>query len=561
MNKVIEQIGRVFEKVSRRRMWTVLYLFSLMSLVDIILSRNFALPFWYAWIFFMSFASLKSTVLLGLVILINRCRKLHWLAWIIVIGYCLLSAINGACYAIYGFGISKRLMSVLIQTSASEIKGFLPGLIHNIVTALSSIRFWAIVFIGLIAFHYLPKLKSKIFAIIALSLTILGIICGSIFAVRQSEGRSALFLSTRILRYGYIVHRSMQFMAEGEMHYRELPDADKVRSSHLVTNVIVVIGESASRDHLRLYGYKLPTTPALSAMRDSLFVFTNAIGSSTSTSGNMDCLLTFKSDRDVSKEWYEFPAVIDLFNAAGYKTYWFSNQEKYSLFNNSSTIMSRRATLEKYLIGGSEDFNNNADDAMLLPLLSKSLNDNSTNRMIFVHLIGSHTPYHTRYPEDHAVFSASDIKRLLPRRWLTDASAKMIAEYDNSIVYTDYILKKMIDIVRYTPASTILIYLSDHGENVFDDRDYVGRDNLFVEVPFVIYANQRAYQKTPELMEKFNLNLDKPFTTANLIYALMTMTGTKYSMYDSTKDILSDTYIPRKRFVDGEISVIDNDNK
>ena len=46
---------------------------------------------------------------------------------------------------------------------------------------------------------------------------------------------------------------------------------------------VFIVGESANRNHLSLYGYKRNTTPKLEAMRDELVVFEDVISPDTHT--------------------------------------------------------------------------------------------------------------------------------------------------------------------------------------------------------------------------------------------------------------------------------------
>lgn len=47
--------------------------------------------------------------------------------------------------------------------------------------------------------------------------------------------------------------------------------------------------------------------------------------------------------------------------------------------------------------------------------------------------------------------------------------------------------------------------------------------------------------------------LDRPFSTANFVYMIMTITGSSYKHYNSTLDVLSPVYIARPRYVDEKI--------
>lgn len=47
-------------------------------------------------------------------------------------------------------------------------------------------------------------------------------------------------------------------------------------------------------------------------MRDSLYIFRDAIGCSTSTAMNIERILTFEEDSAPDGSWYRYPALIDM---------------------------------------------------------------------------------------------------------------------------------------------------------------------------------------------------------------------------------------------------------
>ena len=71
-------------------------------------------------------------------------------------------------------------------------------------------------------------------------------------------------------------------------------------------------------------------------------------------------------------------------------------------------------------------------------------------KLIVVHLFGSHFPYGLRYPTTFAKFSGT---------------SKAIDGYDNSIVYTDYILGEAFGMAEKASVDAV-VYFSDHGEDV-----------------------------------------------------------------------------------------------
>ena len=99
----------------------------------------------------------------------------------------------------------------------------------------------------------------------------------------------------------------------------------------------------------------------------------------------------------------------------------------------------------------------------------------------------------------------------------------------------------------------VVIYFSDHGENVYDGGDFIGRDELHVEVPFLVYPNKAFRQKYPVMSEMLSSVSDKPFSTANVIHMILTLSGTSYRLYADSLDIISPRYRIRPRHVDDHI--------
>lgn len=68
---------------------------------------------------------------------------------------------------------------------------------------------------------------------------------------------------------------------------------------------------------------------------------------------------------------------------------------------------------------------------------------------------------------------------------------EIINQYDNSILYTDFILEQIIRILEKEPNSA-LIYLSDHGQDVYDEEKRFGHAmsrNSGFEIPFFLWMS------------------------------------------------------------------------
>lgn len=536
--------------------WFVIFLFSLFGMAD--MPSAYLLPGTYPvkWIAVLLISAFKSTVLYLILWWSWRRRWSGIIVTVLLTFYAVCCLVNFISFSFYGFGISTKLMTIFAQTNGSEVREFLPGLLSNAETAIGRPSTWFVILaFSFIAYACCRNVPKRLLAamIYAVSLLGLGVTVYALATLKYS--RADLAMSTRMAKTVARSVKEMRQMAEIEAHLQSFPDPENVSSLHQAENVCMIVGESALRTHLSLYGYGLPTTPFTDAMRDSLFVFTDALASATNTACNMENILSFKADNDTAGYWYEYPLLVDLMKAAGYRTYWLSNQERSGFWSNSSYVMISHSDHIEFVNYSSEDNLLLKYDEALLPMLRKAFAEKAPYKFIGMHLMGSHTAYSYRYPEDRDVFKASDERRLHRGPWITDEKARTIAEYDNSIRYTDSIVASVIDLAARSPRPSVVVYFSDHGENVYDDRDFIGRDRTVARVPFIIYANPAYRRLRPELTGRLSEAVNRPFSTGNVIHLLMGLTGTGYHRYDPALDVLSGSFIDRPRYVDDKISI------
>ena len=112
-------------------------------------------------------------------------------------------------------------------------------------------------------------------------------------------------------------------------------------------------------------------------------------------------------------------------------------------------------------------------DGVLLPFLDSALHDDSPKRLIFIHLAGSHTPAHDRFPKQFARFTLAD---------------QELADYLNSVLYTDYIIGEIYHRLEDSPS--IVIYLSDHGQSRINGHFLHHWSKKGVDVPLFIWHSQ-----------------------------------------------------------------------
>lgn len=555
MKKLDEIITKITKPFTCQRYivyWGIIYLFAVLGLYDFTHTDIIMQPKTVIWLYVLMVAALKATVFIILLWYTRKRKWLHVVVWMLISIFCALCLINGVSFSLYGIGISNHMLIVMAQTNVQEIKEFIPGLVDNLVTDVLKPQF-IIGILAVVAFIYsvVRYANRTVFSIMIYGCSLLGVILIIMGLFLLGAGRTSIFTYTRTLRSVILVSKEQHQLKEMMAHVQKFPHAESLKTQRLA-DICFIIGESASRTHMSLYGYPINTCPKMLNKRDSLFVFTDAISSSTSTVYNMERLLTFMTDDETRNKWYQYPLLVDLFKNAGYKVWWLSNQERTGFWSNGSAPMVRNADVKIYRSLSLDDNMIVTYDGDLLEYASNVFTDKSRYKFINMHLMGSHTDYKKRYPADYDYFNGDTIKQKFDRPWLNDSKVQKVAEYDNSIRYTDYVVDSMINMVSKASRPTLLLYVSDHGENVYDDRDFVGRDDKSVKVPFVIYVNTRFRNLYPELTAVLNRAKDRPISTGDIIYMLMTVTGTTYSYYDPTRDALSDRFKPRHRYVNGK---------
>ncbi|MDO5395984.1 MAG: phosphoethanolamine transferase [Bacteroidales bacterium] len=534
---------------TRRCAWILLLFLSAFTIIDIVELPTFHFSGFMKWALLICFDAFKATAILFIINIVAP--RSHRLMWFAVALYGLVALINVIAYKFYGFGITRKLMVVVAQTTSGECAEFMQGLLRNLLSLLTDP--WTLCVVagciaGIYAIRFMPR---RIFFFTVVSLSVAGLVLYLTVCWPVNRGRTAYFMCLRIPAYMHQTYVSQKNLMAQYRLRTPFPDADKAVCTRGDVNVIVVLGESASRAHHSLYGYRLDTSPAMTGITDSLYVFTDALSPSMLTEPNLEHILTFRPDYADDGEWYEYPAIFDLFGAAGYSTYWLSNQEHARVSGYTADVLTAAAHHKTFLRENAADALVDPYDEALLPAFRNYMADGNHPKMLWVHLHGSHTWYRNRYPAGRQVFTGRDVMRAYPRKKLTADEADIVADYDNTIRYTDSLLGVMRREVAAMSTPAVMIYFSDHGENVYDEDGLNGRDVRFARIPFIAYANKAFRDKYPADATAIDRACHRPFSTADVVYMIMRLTGIKHPLYDSTRDVTSALYTAHTRYVDG----------
>ena len=323
-------------------------------------------------------------------------------------------------------------------------------------------------------------------------------------------------------------------------------------------DVILVIRESFSKYHSSIYGYPLQTNPRLEREMSEgrLFAFSDVASPFIYTSEAVRNMFSSNSIGD-GEEWYDYPCFPAIFHQAGYRVLFWDNQydpssaAPYDFTLNAYLHSSEIATLSYDI---QYPFVSMCDADMVDDYRNYCFEHQISNPTLTIfHLQGQHFSTEERYPQtpEFQHFTVDSIHR--SEEWMTDEKKQIIASYDNCTLYNDYVLDQIISIFR--ESCSVLVYLSDHGEDVYDTGDNLGRkadSRQSYEIPFFIWCSDKYKEKHGDIVEYIKNSVDKPLMSDNLCHLLMRLGGVKSVYYHENRDVLSPQYqCPPRKYIDG----------
>ena len=318
-----------------------------------------------------------------------------------------------------------------------------------------------------------------------------------------------------------------------------------------VPDIVLVIGESYNKHHSQLYGYNKPTTPRQLAMAEegSLIPFSDIVSSWNLTSFVFKHMLSLYAVGD-SGEWCDQPLFPEVFRKAGYHVTFITNQflpqAKEAVYDFSGGFFLNHPEVSSRLFDKRNIKLYRYDDGVLKELMANSQKPKAN--LTILHLMGSHVDYRARYPQ-------KSFRRFTPQMYnrpdLTDKQKQTLADYDNSLLYNDSIVKAITNC--FVDKEALVIYMPDHGEEIFDDKPYVSgrRHNADIdyrlarnemEIPFWIWGSPKYIENHPYGWQAIQVAKDRPMMTDALPHLLLYLGGISTPLYRSELNIISPDY-------------------
>lgn len=247
-------------------------------------------------------------------------------------------------------------------------------------------------------------------------------------------------------------------------------------------NYVLVIGESVRKDYMHLYGFPQENTPFLDKVHGTIIDGYTATAPNT-TASLLRSFVQMKGEKD----FVYINNIITLAKAAGFETFWFSNQ---GISGNWDTPIAKLAFLcdHKEFTKKGDYASMNYHDSILLPLLQRALQQKSLSPRLFIlHTMGSHVNFEARL--EHPIHF--------------DYYNRKLSAYIQTIEQTDTLLKGIYEALQRQGAPFSMLYFSDHGlmtqdrASIFASLTHgdTSPNKACYRVPFVLLSSDDAAHK------------------------------------------------------------------
>jgi glucan phosphoethanolaminetransferase (alkaline phosphatase superfamily) len=316
--------------------------------------------------------------------------------------------------------------------------------------------------------------------------------------------------------------------------------------------IVMVIGESSRFDRWSLNGYERKTNPLL-GRETNVVSLSDVVTAVSATRLSVPVLISRKPSQMSLQAGFSEKSFVTAFKEAGFKTWWLSNQMSFGEFDTPISVFAKEADMTQFSNPGGLNNHSSYDEVLLTPLQA-AMDDQSPKKLIVIHTLGSHWNYSHRHPKEFEKWkpSLSGIERPA----YTDASMKQHINnsYDNSILYTDWFLSKVIERLRSSGKSASMIYVSDHGQSLYDGTCKLAfhghnTQNDF-HVPALVWYSDTYKTLNPEKVKQLVRNKDARLATENVFHALLDMADIEYPGEQLEWSFFNAGFKTHKRYVD-----------
>jgi len=306
--------------------------------------------------------------------------------------------------------------------------------------------------------------------------------------------------------------------------------------------IVLVIGETSRADNWQLNGYGRETNPRLSR-RGNLVSYGKALSESNTTHKSVPLLMSHLPAECFGDSIYNVKSVISAFGEAGYRTAWISNQQHngslIGFFGEEADYIDFLTKNGRYRL-----------DMELCGPLERFVSENQSEPLFAVlHTYGSHFNYTERYPAEYSRFKPDRDMHASRRN-----RARLINAYDNTILYIDAMLDSVASILDRSCRPAAMLYLTDHGEDIFDD----GRERFLhasptptywqLHVPMILWLSDSYVAEHPERLAAAREHQDLDVSSSRSVFhTLLSLGNVSAPVYNAMAALTEEAYTEPER--------------
>ncbi len=294
--------------------------------------------------------------------------------------------------------------------------------------------------------------------------------------------------------------------------------------------VVLVIGESGRFDRWELNGYHRKTNPLLK-QETNLVSLQDLITPVSATRQSVPVIITRKPARQSLKSGFSEKSILTAFKEAGFKTYWLSNQISFGQFDTPVSAFAKEADVIQFLnLGGYTDRSN--FDQILLEPMQNAIKDPSPKKLIVLHTLGNHWNYSHRHPQEFDKWQPSLFGVNKPEYTDLKIKQQMNNSYDNSVLYTDWFLSQVIGQLKSSGLITSMLYVSDHGQVLYDgscNLAFHGHNTQYdFHIPAVVWYSDQYKSAYPGKVAQIHRHRKSKLSTENIFHSLLDIANVQY---------------------------------
>lgn len=312
---------------------------------------------------------------------------------------------------------------------------------------------------------------------------------------------------------------------------------------------VLVIGETLRPDRLQLNGYARATTPELASI-PGVISFKDMISPWAWTRMSVPVIISRKTAANHSY-FFDEKSLVAAFGEAGFRTYWLSTQSPLGVHDSSVALHASEADEVQYLnpVGYKKE---GFYDEVLLDAFQRVLAKQEQKQLIVLHTLGSHFSYTDRYPPAFDRFLPSGKGQKIGMH--DKANRELLSNaYDNTVLYTDFIIAGLIRQLQQQQAIASLLLVSDHGENIFDgdcDKSGHGHNTEFdYRVGALWWGSELFSQQFPEKTRQLSLAARQPLLTSQTFHTMLQLADIHYPSQQSKLSFASPAFVPQPRLL------------